>query len=239
MKKKNTAIIFCYAIAILAAIFTIFPLYWTLVTSFKTYKEAFSQPPQFFVPVTLKNYAAFIEQNSVLLYLKNSVIISTFSVVVPLILGLFASYAVTRSSLPGKEGYSLFLLASADIVHNHSKNDAAQRGEHHRPNGVPERCKNRAANRLVCKNFNIVFNPRKCCVCRLQKAVILKTQIKSVSQWNNRHQKNEQNRWGEEPEHQSVFTFSQIMVFFCHGSDLAFFYGSSGKYSGAALWLRN
>ena len=97
MKKKNTAIIFCYAIAILAAIFTIFPLYWTLVTSFKTYKEAFSQPPQFFVPVTLKNYAAFIEQNSVLLYLKNSVIISAFSVAVPLIMGLFASYAVTRS----------------------------------------------------------------------------------------------------------------------------------------------
>ena len=115
MKKKNTAIIFCYTIAILAAIFTIFPLYWTLVTSFKTYKEAFSQPPQFFVPVTLKNYAAFIEQNSVLLYLKNSVIISAFSVVVPLILGLFASYAVTRSSLPGKEGYSLFLLASRFI----------------------------------------------------------------------------------------------------------------------------
>ena len=87
-------------------------LFREAVRAFRASSVADSQPPQFFVPVTLKNYAAFIEQNSVLLYLKNSVIISTFSVVVPLILGLFASYAVTRSSLPGKEGYSLFLLAS-------------------------------------------------------------------------------------------------------------------------------
>lgn len=115
MRKKNTAKIICYSIAIIAAVITIFPLYWTLITSFKTYKEAFSQPPQFFVAVTLKNYVAFVTQNNVLLYLKNSIIISVFSVVVPLILGLFASYAVTRSSLPGKEGYSLFLIASRFI----------------------------------------------------------------------------------------------------------------------------
>lgn len=115
MRGKNTAKIICYSIAIIAAVITIFPLYWTLITSFKTYKEAFSQPPQFFVAVTLKNYVAFVTQNNVLLYLKNSIIISVFSVVVPLILGLFASYAVTRSSLPGKEGYSLFLIASRFI----------------------------------------------------------------------------------------------------------------------------
>lgn len=115
MRGKNTAKIICYSIAIIAAVITIFPLYWTLITSFKTYKEAFSQPPQFFVAVTLKNYVAFVTQNNVLLYLKNSIIVSVFSVVVPLILGLFASYAVTRSSLPGKEGYSLFLIASRFI----------------------------------------------------------------------------------------------------------------------------
>lgn len=115
MKRKQISLAVCYLIAIIAAIITIFPLYWTLITSFKTYQEAFAQPPRFFSRVTLENYIAFLQQNDILLYLKNSVIISVVSVVVPMILGLFASYTVTRSSLPGKEGFSMFMLMSRFI----------------------------------------------------------------------------------------------------------------------------
>ena len=115
MKQKHSVSVVCYTIAGLAALITIFPLYWTLITSFKTYKEAFAQPPDFFTAVSLDNYIAFLKQNNVLLYLKNSIIISVFSVLIPLILGLFASYVITRSSIPGKEGFSMFLIASRFI----------------------------------------------------------------------------------------------------------------------------
>ena len=115
MKQKHSVSVVCYTIAGLAALITIFPLYWTLITSFKTYKEAFAQPPDFFTAVSLDNYIAFLKQNNILLYLKNSIIISVFSVLIPLILGLFASYVITRSSIPGKEGFSMFLIASRFI----------------------------------------------------------------------------------------------------------------------------
>ena len=105
----------CYIIAVLAAVIFIFPIYWTLVTSFKTYAEAFAQPPILFVKITFKNYILFLQQNNILIYLRNSIIISVLGTAIPLILGLFASYAVTRSSLPGKEGFSLFLMASRFI----------------------------------------------------------------------------------------------------------------------------
>ena len=115
MKHRRRTQIVCYTIAIAVTAFTLFPLYWTLITSFKTYREAFAQPPQFFATPTLKNYLEFLQQNQILLYLRNSILISVVSVVVPLILGLFASYAVTRSRLPGKEGFAMFLLASRFI----------------------------------------------------------------------------------------------------------------------------
>lgn len=115
MKRRRCIQIFCYAVAFAAAVLTLFPLYWTLITSFKTYREAFAQPPQFFSLPTLKNYIQFLQQNQILLYLRNSVIISALSVAAPLVLGLFASYAVTRSRLRGKEGFAMFLLASRFI----------------------------------------------------------------------------------------------------------------------------
>lgn len=115
MKHRRRTQIVCYTIAIAVTAFTLFPLYWTLITSFKTYREVFAQPPQFFAIPTLKNYLEFLQQNQILLYLRNSILISVVSVVVPLILGLFASYAVTRSRLPGKEGFAMFLLASRFI----------------------------------------------------------------------------------------------------------------------------
>lgn len=115
MKPSRGAVAASYLIASLGAVFTLFPLYWTLITSFKTYREAFAQPPEFFSWVNLRNYIEFIQQNNILLYIRNSVVIAVASVAIPLALGLFASYAVTRSSLPGKEGFSLFLLASRFI----------------------------------------------------------------------------------------------------------------------------
>ncbi|MDO4345179.1 MAG: carbohydrate ABC transporter permease [Eubacteriales bacterium] len=115
MKKKLSVRIAIYAGAILAAMVFIFPLYWTAETSFKTYKEAFRQPPQLFVLPDFTNYIKFFSQSDVLLLLRNSVIVTAFSVVIPMVVGVFASYALTRSTLRGKEGFGLFLLASRFI----------------------------------------------------------------------------------------------------------------------------
>ncbi|MEA4908532.1 MAG: carbohydrate ABC transporter permease [Anaerolineaceae bacterium] len=115
MKQRLSEKIFYYTVASLAALFFIFPLYWTLVTSFKTYKEAFQQPPALWMWPDLTNYIHFFQQSDLLLFLRNSIVVTFFSVVISMVIGVFASYALTRARIPGKEGMGLFLLASRFI----------------------------------------------------------------------------------------------------------------------------
>lgn len=115
MKKKLSVRIIIFALAVLASVVFLFPLYWTLITSLKTYKQAFQQPPQLIVAPNFTNYVKFFSQSDVLLLLKNSIVVTVVSVIIPLIVGVFASYALTRSTLRGREGFGLFLLASRFI----------------------------------------------------------------------------------------------------------------------------
>lgn len=112
MKQKRSVRIILFAASALVSMIFLFPLYWTVVTSFKTYKEAFRQPPALFVMPNFDNYIKFFSDSNILKLLLNSIVITFFSVVIPMALGVFASYALTRSTIRGKEGYGLFLLAS-------------------------------------------------------------------------------------------------------------------------------
>src|SRR5690554_6702522 len=115
MKQKLSSKILYYFLAIAASVFFLFPIYWVLITSFKSYKGAFAQPPAVFVIPDFANYISFFNQSTLLHYLKNSLIITVVAVVIPMFLGLFAAYALARSRIRGKESYGLFLLASRFI----------------------------------------------------------------------------------------------------------------------------
>lgn len=115
MKQRLGSKIFFFTLAAFAAGVFIFPLYWTLVTSFKSFKEAFRQPPQLWVRPDFSNYVKFFGQSDVGLFLRNSIVITLVSVVVPMIIGVLASYALTRSRIWGRQGFGLFLLASRFI----------------------------------------------------------------------------------------------------------------------------
>lgn len=115
MKKKLSQKVLHYSLAIAAAAFFLFPIYWTLITSFKTYKQAFARPPQFFALPTLVNYQKFFRQGTLLNYLNNSVVVTVVTVGISMFLGLFAAYALARSRIRGKEAFGLFLLASRFI----------------------------------------------------------------------------------------------------------------------------
>ena len=115
MKQKTSSKIICLVLAVIATIVFAFPLYWLLVTSFKTYKESFAQPPAFFVSPDFTNYAKFLGQNDIFLFLKNSVVVTLFSVLISMVFGVLASYVLTRSRVPGRKGMGLFMLASRFI----------------------------------------------------------------------------------------------------------------------------
>jgi multiple sugar transport system permease protein len=86
------------------------PVYWIVVTSFKPEAKSLTWPPQF-IPheVTLDNYKVAFQFKSVFWYMKNSLIISTCSVLVSLVFGCLAAYSLAK--LPwGKKGKQNLLL---------------------------------------------------------------------------------------------------------------------------------
>ena len=113
MKKKHRLLtILCYAICIVFAFVFLFPLFWSLLTSFKSYKEAFAWPPIFFPAIRLANYRSYLSQNSFLLYLRNSLIVTLVSSSVSMVVGVLAAYSLARGRVRGGNGIAMFMLAS-------------------------------------------------------------------------------------------------------------------------------
>jgi ABC-type sugar transport system, permease component len=88
---------------IIAAIFALGPLLWTLTTSLRTPAEAFNNPPQW-LPLNpdFGNYAAVFQQIPIAQFFVNSVIVTVLIVVGQTITCTLSGYAFARVSFPGK-----------------------------------------------------------------------------------------------------------------------------------------
>ena len=78
MKEKNIPLSVCkWALLVLILFFLLFPLYWVLVTSFKTNMEAYRATPTFFPDApTVESYIKlFTENNDFFVYYKNNFIL--------------------------------------------------------------------------------------------------------------------------------------------------------------------
>ena len=81
---------------VVIALVTAIPLYWLVVSSFKTAPEVAASPPTV-VPQTwtLENYVTAFVSNDLAVYMLNSVIVAVSTTVLVLGLALFAGYALT------------------------------------------------------------------------------------------------------------------------------------------------
>lgn len=102
-------------VAIVLAAVYIFPLYWVVITSFKSYREAFELPPIFFKLPDFTSYTKYFSQPDIIHYLVNSLIATAVSSVLALTFGVLAAYALARVRIPGGEAIAFFLLASRFI----------------------------------------------------------------------------------------------------------------------------
>ena len=111
-KKKN--ILFC-AISLIILILLLFPLFWTLITSFKTEKEIFMIPPTWYPHVlNTKSYAAQIETGDFNMFKSffNSFMISLGAMLIAVILAVPASYAIARYRFVGGRAMLLGFLVT-------------------------------------------------------------------------------------------------------------------------------
>src|SRR3954470_18811380 len=98
------------AVAWLSAGLMAFPIFWMVLTGFKTEVEALS-PTLFFSP-TLENYAAVQERADYLRFAWNSVIVSVGSTLLALALAVPAAYAMAFFPTRRTKGLLLWMLST-------------------------------------------------------------------------------------------------------------------------------
>lgn len=96
-------------IAFVLAFFTI-PVLWLVMAPFDAHPQLAVKVPEF----TLNNFVVLFTDSSALSSLWNSVVLALGTMVLVLVLGSLASYALSRVRIPGREIllYSLLLLSS-------------------------------------------------------------------------------------------------------------------------------
>lgn len=99
MKRRQTlSAILKYFVLAVILLFLLFPLYWVLITSFKTNMEAYAFPPSFLPEApTVESYIKlFTENNEFFIYYKNNFIISGVSAALTVLVALLSGYALSR-----------------------------------------------------------------------------------------------------------------------------------------------
>lgn len=80
----------CWGIALLL----FFPIFWMLLTSFKSEIDAFATPPQFIFQPTLENYLHINERSDYFAYAWNSLLISSSATLLCMLVAVPAAYSM-------------------------------------------------------------------------------------------------------------------------------------------------
>ena len=91
-----------YAMWLFLLVVFLFPIYWLVVSSFKTEGQQFAIPPIWFpAPATLENYIALFSDAKVINSLKNSLMIAGLTLAAVALLGIPAAYSMARFRVGG------------------------------------------------------------------------------------------------------------------------------------------
>ncbi len=114
--RKRAGRIALYVTVAFVCVVIVFPLYWLVINALIPGREVFQYPPAFF-PRTLRlnAYQEIIQLHPILTWLKNSVIVSSGTVLLALILEIMGAYALSRHGWPGRGLLALGLLSTQMI----------------------------------------------------------------------------------------------------------------------------
>jgi multiple sugar transport system permease protein len=100
-----------YCFIIIAAVCSLFPLFWVVVTSLLTRQSAADSVPHFIPDWQWSNYVRAWELGPWSQYFFNSIFISLCTVVLALVTSLLAGYAFGTMKFPGRQVLFLLILA--------------------------------------------------------------------------------------------------------------------------------
>jgi ABC-type glycerol-3-phosphate transport system permease component len=86
-----------YTLMIVLAFVFLFPVLWTLLSSFKTEQNIVAFPPQFIpYPFVISNYITVLTRFPYLNWMRNSIVVTLASTILVLVISSLAAYAMAR-----------------------------------------------------------------------------------------------------------------------------------------------
>jgi len=105
--------IFPYLLLLLLLLWTLVPIVWMLLSSFKSLTDVLSPTPLLTFKPTLANYIGLVSGgNNVLTYFRSSILAAGISTIIATTLGCFAGYGLARSNFRGKRHLAFWIIST-------------------------------------------------------------------------------------------------------------------------------
>lgn len=102
-----------YALLALVLLWTLVPLIWMVLSSFKPDSAITTSTPRVFFSPTLENYlSVFTGGFNLLGYAKNSLLAAGISTIIAVTLGCLAGYGLSRTHFRGKQHLSFWIIST-------------------------------------------------------------------------------------------------------------------------------
>jgi len=111
-KPVSSRLVVRTAVAWIVTLFLFFPVFWMVLTSFKTELQAISVPPLLFFQPTLESFGEVQERSNYLLYAENSLITSVASTLLGIAIAAPAAYSMTFFRSKKTRGLLMWMLST-------------------------------------------------------------------------------------------------------------------------------
>ena len=95
-----------------SSLVTLFPIYWMFIVSAKSRVELFGKPNFIITTFFSENYIKTLTDPTFQKYMFNSIVVATSNAFLVTVLALFATYALTRYKLTGKENIFFWTITN-------------------------------------------------------------------------------------------------------------------------------
>ena len=111
--RSSTGKVLPYVLLILIILWTLIPVGWMLLSSFKSLTDVLSPTPLLAFKPTLVNYISLVSGgNNLLTYFRSSFLAAGISTIIATTLGCLAGYGLARSNFRGKRHLAFWIIST-------------------------------------------------------------------------------------------------------------------------------
>jgi multiple sugar transport system permease protein len=105
--------VFLYGLLLIVLLWTLVPVIWMVLSSFKSLSDVLSTTPLLAFEPTLSNYISLVSGgNSLTTYFRSSILAAGISTIIATTLGCFAGYGLARVNMRGKHHLAFWIIST-------------------------------------------------------------------------------------------------------------------------------